>query len=69
MIQYNLKYLFSRSSIQYSTSFYNQQSNSYGPKKHSSTLLRNNKDATEVGRTLCLKTLESNWRTKHIMYM
>lgn len=69
MIRYNLKYLFSRNSIQYSTSFYNQQSNYYEPKIHLSTLLRNNKDAVEIEKTLCLKTQECNWKTKYITYV
>ena len=59
MIRYNLKYLFSRNSTQYSTSFYNQQSNSYKPKINLSTLLRNNKDAIEIEKTLNVLKLKN----------
>ena len=59
MIRYNLKYLFSGNSIQYSTSFYNQQSNSCKPKINVSTLLRNNKDAIEIEKTLNVLKLKN----------
>ena len=59
MIRYNLKYLFSRNSIQYSTSFYNQQNNYYEPKMHLSTLLRNNKDAIEIEKTIYVLKLKN----------